>query len=133
VNVGSRPVGVAVNALNDNVLVANSGDGTVSVLNGFSYATIATIKVGGSPQGVDINYPTATTAFAYVANSAGTVTVINLATNTPAASTIPVGSGASAIAVDAADGTVFVANATSNTVSVISLSTGQLIATIVVP
>jgi YVTN family beta-propeller protein len=61
------------------------------------------------------------------------VTVINLATNTPAASTIAVGSTPTGVSVDAADGTVFVANQGSNTVSVISLTTGQVVATIVVP
>ncbi len=129
VNVGFEPVGVAVNPANGDVLVANSGAGTVSVLSGTTFNTLATIKVGGMPEGIDINGN-----FAYVANAAtNAVTVINLATNTPLASTIAVGSGPGAVAVDAPNGTVFVANSESNTLSVISLANNQVIATIVVP
>jgi len=127
--VGSQPVGVAVNPANDEVYVVNSGSGTVSVLSGFSYNLLATIKVGGTPQGIDIS-----SGFAYVANFAtGSVTVINLATNTPLSATIPVGAGAFGVAQDAENGTVLVTNTESNTVSVISLATNQVIATIVVP
>jgi YVTN family beta-propeller protein len=126
VAVGFQPVGVAIYAPADEVLVANSGSGTVSVLSGTSFATIATIKVGGTPTGIDISGSTA-----YVANAAtGVVTVINLLTNTPAATTIPVGTGPFGVAVDAPNGTVFVTNQGSNTVSVISLTTGLVVATI---
>lgn len=126
VNVGSQPIGVAVNSANHNVLVANSGDGTVSVLNGYTYSTIATIKVGGSPQGIDI-----ISGVAYVANMPNTVDIINLATNTP--TSVTVGNGPFGVAVDPTDSTVLVTNSLSNTVTIISLTTGQVIRSIVVP
>jgi len=129
VNVGFEPTGVAVNPANDNVYVTNTGSGTVTVLNGFTYNTIATIKVGGMPTGIDINGN-----FAYVANEAtNAVTVINLSTNTPLSSTIAVGGAPFGVAVDAPNGYVVVTNSNDNTVSFISLATNQVVATTVVP
>jgi len=129
VNVGFEPVGVAVNPANGNVLVANSGDGTVSVVSGTTLSLLATIHVGGSPQGIDISGTTA-----YVANAAtNTVTMINLATNTVITPTIPVGSSPMGVAFDAPNGIIIVTNSASNTVSVISATTNTVVATIVVP
>ena len=129
VNVGFEPVGVAVNPANGNVYVANSGDGTVSVISGTTLTLLATIHVGGSPQGIDISGTTA-----YVANAAtNIVTMISLTTNTPSATTIPVGSSPMGVAFDAPNGVVIVTNSASNTVSVISATTNTVVATIVVP
>jgi len=135
--VGFEPVGVAVNPLTDNVFVTNSGTGTVSVLDGISYATLHTITVGGSPAGIGINTAANT---ALVSDSAsGKVIVINLTTWNPLATTIPVGASPSAISVLlnpfnslGEPNLAYVANSGSNTVSVINLASGAVIATIVV-
>lgn len=126
VNVGNRPTGVAVDPATDNVYVANSGDGTVSVLNGFTYTLLNSIKVGGSPAGIDIY-----NGVAYVADGVNKVVAINLTTNTP--TSITVGTDPTSVAVDVVDGTVFATNSGANTVSVISLTSGLVIGTIVVP
>jgi len=137
VTVGFEPVGIAINPLNNNVYVANSGSGTVSVLSGTTFQTLATIKTGGSPTGIDIDTVSNT---AYVADAAnGDVIAINLATNAPSATTIPVGSTPMSVsfflnpASPALPNLVYVANSGSNFVSVINPATGLVVATIVVP
>jgi len=126
-----------VNPANDEVYVANQGDGTVTVLNGFTYNVITTIKIGDTPKGIVID---PTDNVAYVAdNTAGTMTVINLATNTASSTTIPVQSGPydAAYSMSPAAPTypslVFVTNNGSNTVSVINTATNTVVATIPVP
>ena len=75
----------------------------------------------------------ATTKYAYVANnSANTVSVVNIGTNT-VTTTIPVGSFPYAVAVNPAGTFAYVANVGSNSVSVISTSTNTVVATILVP
>ncbi|MGD0478468.1 MAG: beta-propeller fold lactonase family protein, partial [Nitrososphaerales archaeon] len=82
--VGDNPTGVAVNPTTNTVYVTNSGDGTVTVINGADNSIITTIPVGSGngsdPIDVAVN---PTTNLVYVANSGdGTVTVIDGATNT---------------------------------------------------
>src|SRR5665647_2041303 len=64
ITVGAYPSGVAVDATTHTVYVANSFDGTVSVINGG--AVTSTITVGHNPQGVAVD---ATTHTVYVANA----------------------------------------------------------------
>ena len=79
----AQPVGCAPNSANyPCVYVANSNDGTVSVINAITNTVIATdtVAVGLSPEGVAV---TPNNASVYVANSGGgTVSVIDTATNT---------------------------------------------------
>ena len=79
----AQPVGCAPNSANyPCVYVANSNDGTVSVINAITNTLIATdtVAVGLSPEGVAV---TPNNASVYVANSGGgTVSVIDTATNT---------------------------------------------------
>ena len=79
----AQPVGCAPNSANyPCVYVANSNDGTVSVINATTNTVIAsdTVTVGLSPEGVAV---TPNNASVYVANSGGgTVSVIDTATNT---------------------------------------------------
>jgi len=79
----AQPVGCAPNSANyPCVYVANSNDGTVSVINATTNTVIATdtVTVGFSPEGVAV---TPNNASVYVANSGGgTVSVIDTATST---------------------------------------------------
>ncbi len=52
VRVGSAPVSIAVNASTGRAYVANSGDGTVSVLDGDSDAVVATVPIGSHPYSI---------------------------------------------------------------------------------
>jgi YVTN family beta-propeller protein len=79
--VGSYPYGVAVDPAAGTVYVANSGAGTVSVIDAATRAVTATIAVGPSPIGVAVDPATHTT---YVANYGdGTVSVIRAARSAP--------------------------------------------------
>ena len=133
--VGSNPWGIAVNQLTNRVYVTNSGSGTVSVLNGSTYAMVATIKVGSTPEGITIDQAAST---ALVANAgSGTVSVINTLTNTATTSTsppipIPVESSPWGVAFLSPANLAYVTNSASNTVSVINLLTNEVITTIIV-
>jgi YVTN family beta-propeller protein len=136
--VGTGPMGIAVNQRTSTVYVTNQNDDTLSVVSssacsgdgqggcGRAWPTVAT---GIFPQAVAVDEATDTV---YVANLGdNTVSVINGATcrasvtsgcgQTPA--TVPVGSGPDGIAVDQATDTVYVANSGDNTVSVINGAT----------
>lgn len=133
VTVGFEPVGVAIESSPDAAVVANSGSGTVSVISGTTFNTLSTIKIGSTPPaiptGVDIVGSTA-----YVANAAtGSVYTINLKTYTPSSSGIAVGTNPFGVAADVPDNSIFITNQASNTVSVIDLTSGLVVATTVVP
>jgi YVTN family beta-propeller protein len=125
--VGSYPTGVAASPDGKYVYVANSGSGTVSVLNQVTLATVATVPVGVGPNGIDVSPDS---AFVYVANSTdNTVSVIAAASNTVVA-TIPVGSYPLGLAVSP-DGTrVYAANMYSNTVSLIQTSDNTVVGSV---
>jgi YVTN family beta-propeller protein len=63
--VGLGPVRVATNPQTNTIYVTNSGDGTVSVINGKKNKVVATIPFGVMPQGIATNPQTNTV---YVAN-----------------------------------------------------------------
>ncbi|MGA7155447.1 MAG: YncE family protein [Acidobacteriaceae bacterium] len=60
VTVGSGPVSIAVDRASGKVYIANSGDGTVSVLDGATDAVLATIPVGANPYSIAANTVTHT-------------------------------------------------------------------------
>ncbi|QSO54259.1 putative Ig domain-containing protein [Alicyclobacillus curvatus] len=125
--VGTQPYGVAYDATNGDVYVANEGSGTVSVINGSTNTVKSTITVGSGA--ADVAYDAAN-GDVYVANStSGTVSVINGSTNT-VTSTIPVGTQPYGVAYDAGNGDVYITNSNSNTVSVIDGSTNTVKSTI---
>jgi YVTN family beta-propeller protein len=128
IGVGSDPDGVAVDSAAGTVYVANSGAGTVSVIDAATNAVTATIGVGSDPKGVAVD-PAAGTVYVTNSTGAGTVSVIDAATNALTA-TIPVGSEPVGVAVDPAVGTVYVANSGAGTVSVIDAATNTVTATI---
>jgi len=91
------------------------------------YTVIATIDVGGGPDGVAVDSAVHT---AYVTNiNDDSVSVIDEATNA-VTNTIGVGGGPFAVAVDSADHTAYVTNGGNGTVSVIDETTGAVTATI---
>ena len=138
VPVGGIPVEVAVNQVTQTIYVGNSGENTVSVIDGTACnaihtsgcgQTAATVTVGNNPLGVAIDQATNTI---YVANSGeNTVSVINGATcnrtNTSGcgqdAPTVTVGGGASLLAVDPATDTIYVGSFDDGTISVINGAT----------
>ena len=126
--VGVQPTAVAVDPALGVVYVANSGNGTVSVISEAAKTVIATIPVGDEPQAVAVD---PALGVVYVANQGdGTVSVISEATKTVTA-TIPVGivgiySHPDGVAVDPALGVVYVANGQGGTVSVISEATNTV-------
>ena len=136
--VGAAPYQVAVDETTDTIYVGNSGDNTVSVINGDvcngtdtsgCNQTWPIVTVGASPQALAVN-PSNDTV--YVANrSDNTVSVIDTlhcnahdssgCGQTPA--TIAVGDGPRSIGIVFATNTVFVGNRNDLTVSVIDGST----------
>jgi len=79
IQVGSDPIGVAVNSRTQAVYVTNAVSNTVSVINEVTKAVTATITVGQFPFGVAVDPSTDTI---YVANeSSGSVSVIDGGTN----------------------------------------------------
>jgi YVTN family beta-propeller protein len=118
--------------------VTNVDDNTVSVIDTVSNAVVATIPVGGFPDGVATT-PDGT--HAYVTNAFdSTVSVIDTASNTVVA-TIPVGSAPNGVAITPV-GTrandddrrhqplAYVTNGADNTVSVIDTASNTVVGTI---
>jgi len=135
IGVGSDPNGVAVDPAAGTVYAANE-DGTVSVIDVATNTVTATIPIKpaefaqyASPFAVAVD-PAAGTV--YVTNdnsgSAGTVSVIDVATNAVTA-TIYVGEVPEGVAVDPAAGTVYVTNWDSGVVSVIDMATNTVTGT----
>ena len=127
VPVSKNPFGVALDAGTRTVYVTNSGDNTVSVIDGSTRAVAATVPVGKKPEGVALDPGTHTV---YVANSEdNTVSVIDGPTRTLAA-TAWAGTYPDGVAVDPGTHTVYVANSGNATVSVIDGSTHTVTATV---
>ncbi|WP_186319210.1 IPT/TIG domain-containing protein [Streptomyces sp. SAJ15] len=116
ITVGAGPVSIAFRPDGLRAYVANSGSGTVSVIDTAADTVTATVTVGTGPWGVAV-HPDGTRA--YVTNSgSGTVSVINTTSNTVTA-TVTVGTTPRGVALTP-DGTrAYVANSDSGTVSVI--------------
>jgi YVTN family beta-propeller protein len=127
-----RPVGVAVTPDGRKVYVADEVANSVAVIDTATNAVTATIPVGSNPLGVAVN-PDGSKV--YTTNSgnifaAGTVSVIDTATNTMIGSPITVGTIPFGVAVTRDGSKVYVANEDDNTVSVIDTTKNTVIATI---
>ena len=100
--VGAGPVSIAVNSANGMAYVANSSDGTVSVLDGKSDAVIATVPIGSHPYSIAAN---PSTGKVYATHTFGDqLSVLDGATNT--ASAIKTGSS-DLIAINARTGAIY--------------------------
>ena len=144
VNVGSFPLGVAVNPDGKRVYVTNSGGdstnftGTISVIDTTTNTVAITINVGNNSLGVAVN-PDGTKL--YVVNSniypdvEGNISVIDTATNN-VTSTISVGSFPRGVAVSPDGKKVYVTiqnpgiNSLTGIVSVIDTATNKVTATV---
>lgn len=102
------------------IYVANTGDGTVSVIDPATDTVVTTVIVGNGASAIAVN---AVTNKIYVANYADdTVSVIDGATGAVDA-TVAVGDGPGSIAVNAVTNKIYVANCNEETVTVIDGST----------
>jgi len=125
--VGQAPSVVAVNPATHKVYVANEGDLTLSVLDGFALKVIATLPVGIGWHALAIN---PNTNRVYVANlGSSSLTVVDGAKDAVIA-TVTVGSAPDAVVVDSATNTIYVANNADGTVSVVSGSKNTVTATL---
>ena len=129
---GISPVAVGVNPVTNEVYVANSGDGTITAINGLTNST-TTITVGTTPSAVAVN---PVTDLIYVLNNnnggTGSVSVINGATNTVTGSAISVGSNPIAIALNPVTNKIYVANEGGNSITVIDANNGDATASVTV-
>jgi YVTN family beta-propeller protein len=129
-SVGKTPSAVAINPVTGEAIVANTADGTVSVidLKLATPAVIATIPVGKAPTGVALDY-LLSPPIAVVVNSGDAtpdLSVINLNTNTVVGTVnltgfVPVGSKPVSIGINSATHRAFVANASTNVGIVVDL------------
>lgn len=115
VKVGAAPVSIAVNGETGSVYVANSGDGTVSVLDGRSDAVVATVPVGSHPYSIAVNTPTGEIYVSHTFNDE--TTLLDGATNKAAS----LKTGASdLISIDPGTDTIYLLGYESGTLTVIS-------------
>jgi YVTN family beta-propeller protein len=100
--VGAEPVSIAVNTANGRAYVANAGDGTLTILDGFSDAVLATVLIGSHPYSVAVD---SATGKVYVTHTFGDqLSILDGTTNT--ASDAKIGS-TDLIAIDSRTGTVY--------------------------
>lgn len=131
VAVGSKPLGIAFSADGSLMYVANSGDGSVSVVQvaagqgslPFSFTSLATVHVGGAPQSVVVG-PDGT-AYVTVSNGASTNGQVAIITNSggnyAAGTPIEVGIAPAGLALSQSGASLYVANSGSGTITLVTL------------
>jgi YVTN family beta-propeller protein len=120
VKVGSEPVAIAVNAFTGRVYVANSGSGTVSVLDEQQDSIVATISVDPLPYVLAVSEATNRI---YVSNTfSDLLTIIDGTTN--ATTTLKTGS-ADAIAIDPKAGKVYLLGYQDSNLIVLDEKSGE--------
>ncbi|MGA8938097.1 MAG: hypothetical protein WB439_02925 [Acidobacteriaceae bacterium] len=121
VTVGSSPVSIAVDRISGKVYVANSGDGTVSVLDGVTDALLATIPVGANPYSIAAN---AVTQKIFVSRTySDLLTVIDARSN--AVATYKIGA-ADLLSVNTRTNQVYAVGYEGGTVAVLNLQSGAV-------
>lgn len=112
--VGAGPSATAINPLTNKIYVANSGDSSVSVIDGATN-TVTAVGTGTTPVSVAVN---PVTNQIYVANqNSSSVTIIDGATN--ATTTVSVGTSPDYLAVNPVTNKIYVADYIGNNVTVI--------------
>lgn len=128
ITVGGNPVAIAYNPSNDEIYVADSQSGIVSVINTTTGVVEANVVVGFGPSALVYN-PNNTELYVVNTNSSN---VAVIAENNTVVTTIDVGMQPAGIAYNHENGEIYVTNAGSDTVSVINASTNTVIGTILV-
>ena len=119
---GTSSIGtsIAVDIATNLAYVANSGNGTVTVINGYTLLPTTQLTVQAEAREIAVN-PITHKVYAapgVFSESVG-VSVIDAATNTVTTPMYPAGTSPWAVAVDPVSNTIFVANNSNGTVSVI--------------
>jgi len=139
VGVGSHPSGIAVNAVDGSRAYVTNQDGkSLSVIDTSTGAVLSTIALPSAPTAVVVS-PVPNQNRAYVAMTSGIAvidtasnTVVDLNTTTTTVDVIKVGSGPSALAINPTGTRLYVSNGSSNTVSVVDLTTNKEITKVTV-
>lgn len=125
VTVGKRPTAVAINPTTKRIYVLNSGDNTLSVIEGRQVQD--TIDLGESAQ--DIAVDSRLNRIYVTCYGSGTVKSIDGNSHAILATTAT-GQGASGVAVNRTTHRVYVANAESNTLSILDGASNTVLATL---
>lgn len=123
---GASPAAVAVDAVRNKVFVANSADGSVTVIDGATKLT-ALVLTGSGPIDLAVN---SSAGMVYVVNRDSDELTVLRADDNSIAATIPVGDFPLKVAVNPATNRVYVVNNASNSVTVIDGATNSVVATI---
>ncbi len=125
ISVGADPTGAVIDADGAFAYVANSLDGTVTVINAVTNTVVgAPISVGLAPEQIALS-PDG--SLAYVSNTgSNSVSVIDTGSHMVIA-TVNVGASPTGITVNANGSRVYVSNSGSNTITAIDASTNQVI------
>ena len=122
------PHGVAVHPGLDRLYVTQIDSDSVKVLNTANLAVVGTLSVGDAPQWIGVD---TIRNKAFVTNEGdGTVSVIDLGTNTVASDTISVGAEPLTGTVHEASAKAYVYNAGDGTISIINTITETVVATL---
>ena len=128
VSVGSMPTAVSVNPRTNRVYVANTGSGTVSVLNGNTGGALAEIPVAGAGVGTLMDVAASPCSnLVYAADFGGDIAVIDGRDDTLAGH---LDGGAYALALDEAQGLLYAIDDTRAGVTVYDTRTGAQLARI---
>jgi len=114
VAVGKAPVSVAVDAVAGRIYVANSGDGTVSAIDGVSQRVVATVAVGAHPYSIAVNRRTGEVFVSHTFSDRTTV----LDGATGGVTQLPTGS-ADLIAIDEAANTAYLLGYEGGTLTIV--------------
>ena len=128
VAVGNMPTAVSVNPKTNRIYVANTGSGTLSVVNGNTGGILAEIPVAGAGSGTLMDVAASPCAnLIYAADFGSGIAVIDGRSNTV---TGHLEGGAYALALDEAQGLLYAVDGTRSGVTIYDLCTGTRIAQI---
>jgi len=121
VKVGANPIALAIDRKTNKIYVANTGSGSISVIDGASDEVVATIPGEAHPYAIAVNDITGTV---YVTNTySDAVTVIDVHTDT--AHPLKVG-GADGIAIDSRTNTIFLTHYEDPDLRLVDGATGSV-------
>ena len=131
ITVGTDPVAIAVDTIDDHIYVANRNSDDLSVINGTTNRVVATIALGGEPNSLVFD-PEAGNLYVSVGSYVSppfNITIVNT-TNGSVTGSIPTSTGPDYLAYDANNGLVYAVNSEDSVVSVIDGANNTVIASI---